>query len=488
MYNLSKARIYEVENKINNTERPLFHVTAKIGWCNDPNGWSYYDGKYHLFYQYHPYSVNWGPMHWGHVTTTDFLHWNYEKCALAPDTAIDNKGCFSGGAIEWNNKMILLYTGVSEHKQEDGSDIEIQQQCLAVLKDDEFIKSKNNPVISCNEQPEGSSIKDFRDPYLFVKDDILYALIAARGKNGHGRLLLYSAETLEKWNFVQVVAENDGSIGSMWECPSVFSVGNKDIILISPQFSKQSLDNRFHCGNDVVMLVGNWNDINKPFQIENYIPVDSGLDFYAPQVVKTPDGRIVMIGWMQNWDHCYPPENAKWYGQMSLPRELFIDDLGYICQKPICELDKIRKLRNSYKNVVLDHNSISLENVHGRILDIDIIANIKETSRFGVRVAKNEEFFTEVRFDIEDKLLRIDRRHAGAIRDALELKEVPLVDIGDKLNLRLVLDRYSLEVFIENGRQVASIAIYNTPLSADGIEFFAKGKSKFDINTYDLEI
>lgn len=425
-------------------------------------------------------------MHWGHVTTTDFLHWNYEKCTLAPDTAVDNKGCFSGGAIEWNNKMILLYTCVSEYKQEDGSNIEIQQQCLSVLEDDEYIKSKNNPVISCNEQPEGSSIKDFRDPYLFIKDDILYALIAARGKNSHGRLLLYSAETLEKWNFVQIVAENDGSIGSMWECPSVFSLGNKDIILISPQFSKQSLDNRFHCGNDVVMLVGNWNDINKQFQVENYIPVDSDLDLYAPQVVKTSDGRIVMIGWMQNWDYCYPPENVKWYGQMSLPRELFIDDLGYICQKPICELEKIRKLRNSYKNVVLDNNSISMEK--GRILDMDITANIKETSRFGVRVAKNQEFFTEVRFDIEDKLLRIDRRHAGAIRDALELKEVPLVHIGDKLNLRLVLDRYSLEVFIENGRQVASITIYNTPQSADGIEFFTKGKSKFNVNIYDLEV
>lgn len=101
---LARARAYEAEHHTPSQARPVFHAVPPVGWCNDPNGWSVYQGRYHLFYQYHPYATVWGPMHWGHATTTDFLHWEDLPCALAPDTPMDEAGCYSGGAIQWKDQ------------------------------------------------------------------------------------------------------------------------------------------------------------------------------------------------------------------------------------------------------------------------------------------------------------------------------------------------------------------------------------------------
>ena len=131
---LSEARVYEIkkEAEIAIENRPVFHLTPRVGWLNDPNGFSFYDGLYHLFYQYNPYRPFWGPMHWGHVISRDLLHWTYQPAVLAPDQPYDNgNGCFSGSAQTLDDgRQILLYTGVSWEKQSDGSMKEIQQQCI----------------------------------------------------------------------------------------------------------------------------------------------------------------------------------------------------------------------------------------------------------------------------------------------------------------------------------------------------------------------
>ena len=117
---LERVRDFEREQaqKLSADERPFFHLTPLVGWMNDPNGFCWYKGQYHLFYQYHPFSRQWGPMHWGHAVSDDLLHWTYMPCALAPDTAADAGGCFSGSAVcdERNvagfgkNAMVCFYT------------------------------------------------------------------------------------------------------------------------------------------------------------------------------------------------------------------------------------------------------------------------------------------------------------------------------------------------------------------------------------------
>ena len=132
---LEKARKYEDEQgkKIKAEDRPAFHVSPYIGWMNDPNGFSYYQGEYHLFYQYHPYDTHWNSMHWGHVVSKDLLHWEYLPAALAPDEDYDKIGCFSGSAIELEDgRQLLIYTAVDQEKMEDGTVRDIQTQAVAV--------------------------------------------------------------------------------------------------------------------------------------------------------------------------------------------------------------------------------------------------------------------------------------------------------------------------------------------------------------------
>ena len=132
---LQKARDFEARYAphITQPERAAFHVTGGIGWINDPNGFSLYQGEYHLFFQYHPYDHKWGPMHWGHVKTKDFIRWERLPVALAPDTEADCDGCFSGGAVELpDGRHLLMYTGVHKTRRADGVEEELQQQCIAV--------------------------------------------------------------------------------------------------------------------------------------------------------------------------------------------------------------------------------------------------------------------------------------------------------------------------------------------------------------------
>ena len=177
---LQKARKYEIEQEkqIKEQDRPSFHLASRVGWMNDPNGFSIYQGKYHMFYQYHPYTTQWGPMHWGHAVSEDLLHWEYLPAAIAPDETYDKDGCFSGSAIELKDgRQLLLYTGVRREEQEDGEVRDIQTQCVAIGDGINYEKYEGNPVLTQEDLPEGGSRFDFRDPKLWQEKDGSYACV-----------------------------------------------------------------------------------------------------------------------------------------------------------------------------------------------------------------------------------------------------------------------------------------------------------------------
>lgn len=482
---LKQARHYEQQQYTPAAQRPVFHATAPVGWCNDPNAFCWYGGQLHLFYQYHPYSTNWGPMHWGHAVTKDLLHWQHLPCALAPDTDADSDGCFSGGGIAWQGHHLLLYTGVSK----DDAGNQIQQQCLALGDGRNYQKYEHNPVISCDQQPLGGSRADFRDPALFTHDGALYAVVGGRGQNGHGQILLYRAQTPQHWDFVSILAQNDGSLGDLWECPSLFTLQGRTILLVSPQYMRGSADGRYHPGNNAVALLGHWAGAEDVFHREADIPLDYGLDFYAPQTVLMPDGRRVMIGWLQNWDHCCPPPAAVWYGQMSVPRELFWQD-GTLCQRPVQELDAARRLRTAHKGLHIGEAPQIVAGIKGRVLDLDLTVYTGQTGHFALRFGCGKDLYTELVFDLTAQTLCVDRRCCGGVHALLEKREAPLLPCPgtDSLRLRLLLDRFSAECFVQGGRQTVSLTMYDTPQSAEGITFYAKGGCVADVAAYDLQL
>ena len=188
-------------------ELPFFHVTGGIGWINDPNGFAPFKGEYHLFFQYYPYNTKWGPMHWGHVKTKDFIRWERLPAALAPDTDYDKDGCFSGGAVELpDGRHLLMYTGVRNVRRRNGKLESFQTQCIAIGNGIDYEKIALNPVIDASMLPEGGSTHDFRDPKIWEEDGHYYAVVGNRSEDDSGTILLFESADALHWQYVSVLA------------------------------------------------------------------------------------------------------------------------------------------------------------------------------------------------------------------------------------------------------------------------------------------
>ncbi|MCM1025001.1 MAG: glycoside hydrolase family 32 protein [Roseburia sp.] len=489
---LREARKYEETygKMIARDERPAFHLTPCTGWMNDPNGFSWYNGKYHLFYQSNPYSSVWDAMHWGHAVSDDLLHWEYLPAALAPDEACDRDGCFSGSAVTLpDGRHLLMYTGMVRERQANGGYSEIQTQCLAVGDGMDYEKYEKNPVLDERDIPEGGSRYDFRDPKIWREEDGSYrCVIGNRSADGSGQILLYSSPDGFSWHYVKVLAANRNRFGRMWECPDFFPLDGKQILIVSPQ-DMLPAGFEFHNGNGTLCLIGEYNRETEEFTEISHQSIDYGIDFYAPQTVLTPDGRRVMIGWLQNWDTCTHRRRQEepWFGQMSLPRELSIRN-GRLYQKPVRELENMRTNKVSYENIVVS-GTIRPEGLNGRRIDMELTIRPAEGCdlyrKFAVRFAQNEQFYTSLSFRPGESVLKIDRKFSGSRRATIHQRRSLVNHRGGELKLRVILDRFSVEVFVNDGEQVLSAVLY-TDQEADGISLIADGTVNVDVTKYDL--
>lgn len=468
---LKKANDYVKSNYKEESNRPKFHFNSPVGWINDPNGFSVYKGEYHLFYQYHPYSMNWGPMHWGHCKTNDFIKWENLDIALAPDENFDNFGCYSGTAIEYDDKHIIMYTGVFRENYE-----ERQVQCIAIGDGVNYKKSKNNPVITSDLLPKNSSKVDFRDPKLFKDKDTYYSLVANKSEDGSGQLLLFSSTDLNEWKFLNILDKSNNEIGKMWECPDIFNLDDKTIILVSPQ-NMQATELEFHNGHNTIYLLGEL-DNNYKFTREIVGKIDYGLDFYAPQSIKTLDGRRIVIGWLQSWDNHILHDDCNWTGIMSLPRELTIKD-NKIYQMPIKEISNYYDKTYSIEGEFIGQD-LSFKNINGRYIDLFLDINIESDTIFLIKFACDDKFYSSISYNSNTEIFTIDRTYSGLKNDVLTKRDVSVKSIDGILKLRIILDRYSSEIFINEGEKVVSM-LFSTDINAKDIKFSFNRKTKISV-------
>lgn len=474
---LEKARQYEEENRISVKERPVFHVTPTVGWMNDPNGFSVYQGKVHLFYQYYPYDTKWGPMHWGHQVTGDMVHWQECKAALAPDKEYDKDGCFSGSAIETAKGHVLLYTGVAIDKGQ-----ERQNQCIAIGDGSEYRKTADNPVVTGEMLPEGFSRRDFRDPKIWKDGDCYYLVAGSRDEHGNGQVVLFSSMDLYNWKYEGVLAHSGGEIGSMWECPDFFSLDGTDVLICSPQDMKAK-GFEFHNGNNAVYFLGSYDKERKIFTKGKPVSLDYGLDFYAPQTTCLPDGRRVLIAWMQSWDNPFIPEGQKWKGMMTLPRELAVKN-GRLIQTPVRELERYWKNKVSYRNEQIEGER-QFEGISGRIVDFTVEILSGSFREFSVDVAANQEYFTRFTILKDKGIIEADRTYSGVARDIACIRRARIASSGERLKLRFVMDRNSVELFVNDGEMALSTVI-DTPLEAQEIRLACDGSAVVNMEKYDI--
>ena len=477
---LTEARAYERLHgaAISPEQRPLFHLSPTVGWLNDPNGFSFYQGEYHLFYQYHPYDTNWGPMHWGHCKSKDMLHWERLPAALAPDQPYDQNGCFSGSAAETpEGQHILMYTGV----RKDGNR-EFQTQCIAVGDGINYEKLPANPVITKELVPPGGSFQDFRDPKIWWDGSQWLAVAGNRTEDGSGAVLLYASRDLKDWNFKGTIDRSRNQWGKMWECPDLFPLDGQMVLLVSPQELETS-DLNFHKGYESLCLLGSWEPEKNRFIRRSVLPIDQGLDFYAPQTLLAPDGRRIMVAWMQDWDSAKcVPEGQNWFGQMTLPRELHIRN-GRLIQQPVRELERWRGERTAYENVEVS-GDMSLPGIFGRTLDLTLRLQAQD-GPFTLKFAQDNSHFTAFTFQPDCSLLTLDRSHSGLPKSHALSRTIPVRSREGLLELRLILDRFSVEAFVNGGEQTLSATLY-TPQEAAGISFQTQGKAVIHLEQYAL--
>lgn len=474
--------IKENEETIKKENKPRYHVIGDIGWINDPNGFSYYNGEYHLFYQYYPYDVKWGPMYWGHTTTKDFISWIPKPVALAPDESYDKDGCFSGSAIQVGDKHILMYTGHLEPDKEDPSLIR-QTQCIAIGNGEKYVKIKENPVIKTELLINGSNLSDFRDPKIWQKGNYFYAVVGNRHEDGSGQILLYKSEDLTNWDFVGVMCRSKNKIGRMWECPDLFELDDKDVLLMSPQEMKPET-HRFHNGNGTTYMFGELNYETGEYKYDSYEEIDGGLDFYAPQTLLTPDNRRIMIAWMQAWGRNIPSDRLGFAGMMTIPRELTVKG-NKLIQNPVREIEEYRKNKVKYNNLEID-GEVKLLHICGKIMDLTIEIPKADYTTFTIKLFKSKDHETVLSYNSVEKILTFDRSKSGSGINGLNKRTLKLENNNTEIKLRLLIDLYSVEVFINDGEYAMTSTVY-APENSQEISFSFDRPVCINVEKWDIE-
>jgi beta-fructofuranosidase len=324
--------------------RPQFHLLPAKNWMNDPNGPIYWNGQYHMFFQYNPNAAVWGDMHWNHAVSDDMIHWKHLPIALAPtpDWA-DADGCFTGSAVNDNGVATILYTGVQAVPKEratlrDGNHNYRETQCLATSRDPQLLKWQKwkEPVI---QPPNDENLAGFRDPFLWRDEasKLWYLGVASGQYKIGGRVLLYRSKDLRNWEYLHPLAsgkwrekENTNPVdsGEMWECPDFFPLGKKHVLLYST-------------AGQVFWEVGELDPQELVFYPQKRGILDHGA-YYAQKTQLDAKGNRILWGWITEKRPDSELIAAGWAGCMALPRVLSVTDDNQLQMRFAPQFDSLR--------------------------------------------------------------------------------------------------------------------------------------------------
>jgi len=448
--------------------RPQVHFSPRQHWMNDPNGLVYFEGEYHLFFQYNPLGETPGHIGWGHAVSRDLLHWQELAGALPEangemiftgsvvvDTHNSSKLCTGGKAC-----LVAIYTG---HR--DGPP-RLEAQDIAVSQDRgrTWQRYAGNPVLDLHE-PE------FRDPAVSWNEQSKSWIMAVSMPNDH-KVLFYSSPDLKAWTQVSSFGPA-GTVAGQWECPDLLRVPatrrhGKSTWALKVGLNPGSLQG----GSGEQYFLGAFD--GKTFT-QSTAPgahgwTDYGKDSYcAISYNGLRAGKLpTLIGWMDNWQYADKLPTAPWRGQMTLPRRLtwLTDSDGQsLRQQPVTAA-----LRQGTGAVVRAHLAEGQTSMPLATLSSPAELNLRftpgATQNFSLRLYSDESHWTEVGFDRVGMRLYVDRTHTGGEAPANfpARTEAPITS-GRLFDLELILDRSSLEVFAQNGTIAMTNLLLNPAVS-----------------------
>ncbi len=457
--------------------RPQLHFSPARQWMNDPNGLVYLDGEYHLFYQYHPYSNVWGPMHWGHAVSRDLLHWQELAPALYPDQL---GTIFSGSiVIDHHNSsglgqpgiapMVAIFTYHDQMAANSGSQT-FQSQGLAYSLDRgrSWQKYQANPVLA------NPGKLDFRDPKISWHAASKRWIMTLAVKN---QLSFYSSSNLLQWQHLSDFGA-ELQLGGVWECPDLVpmtiagSNKRKDVLLASINPGAPN------GGSGTFYLVGQ-------FDGQQFLPdrqpngelqlqwLDYGTDNYAGVTfTNLPTARPdpLLIGWMSNWNYATTVPTERWRSSMTLPRQLQLQQIGdslLLTSTPLAELQSHQQLVKDWPGHTLTAGASwqqqwPLQPGDSSRLQLELQPAIAGKFRLQLGNGKQQ---LQLRFDLAKRQLILDRSAAGEVSfsntfAALQQAPLFLPATPTSLKLDLILDQNSLELFINDGSTVLTSLLF----------------------------
>jgi fructan beta-fructosidase len=483
--------------------RPLFHFTPPANWMNDPNGMVFYEGEYHLFYQYYPDSTVWGPMHWGHAVSKDMVHWSHLPIAIYPDSL---GLIFSGSAVvDWNNTsgfgqngkppLVAIFTQHLMAGEKAGRH-DFQYQSIAYSNDRgrTWTKYEGNPVI-----PNTGQIHDFRDPKVIWHEDSKQWIMIFAAKD---MVQFWASPDLKKWNHLSDFGEEWGAHGGVWECPDFFSLrveGTQETKWVLLQSINPGAPNG---GSGTQYFIGDFDGttftldpaFSKDVVYGKGVWLDWGRDNYAGVTwsdIPAKDGRRLFMGWMSNWDYAQVVPTERWRSAMTLPRSLHLHRLpaGYrLLSQPVQELTSLRQQKTSIKPQAVK-DTFDLVKAHPfsansaeLMLEIELPDN--PATDFSIVLSNDLGESYRIGYNAADSTFFSDRTKAGksgfSEKFATKIHTATRSKRDKKLDLHLFFDTASCELFADRGEVVLTDIFFPTSdfthikLVAEGGEILIK--------------
>lgn len=446
------AKAQQAAGQYHEQYRPQLHFSPKAHWTNDPNGMVYFKGTYHLFFQYYPGGTTWGPMHWGHATSKDLIHWKEQLIALYPDSL---GYIFSGSAVADSNNtsgfgkngkipLVAIFTHHDPKGEKAGKD-DFQNESLAYSLDngETWTKYAGNPVL------KNSGIRDFRDPKVmwYAKEKKWVMTLATKD-----HITFYSSSDLKNWKKESEFGKEAGAHGGVWECPDLFplSLDGKTYWVLIVNLNPGGPNG----GSATQYFIGQFD--GKSFTaIDNKTKwLDYGPDEYAGITWNNTGNRRIFLGWMSNWDYANQVPTVKWRNAMTIPRELALFEMNgsiYVKSSPVSELLSLKKKGVEKKSKVLPGQYLMKINADTR-------------SDFSITLSNKNDERLVVGFDKAKDQYFIDRTKSGETNFSSNFSRIayaPRLAKTASSTLLLLVDSSSVEVFADGGKTVMTSIFFS---------------------------
>lgn len=463
--------------------RPTYHFSPPGGIVHDPNGACYWNGNYHLFYQFRPpgldESVPWEEaMHWGHAVSEDLVHWRDLPIALSPDTGPE-RSCYSGQALVEDDRVVLMYHGPGAGN------------CVATSDDEllvEFTERPENPVIPLGEDEAYTVF----DPEIWIDDGTYYSLSGTqRGERLEDSVPaahLFRSMDLVEWEYVGPFLETGEFTvpGEDAAVPNFVEFDDRDVLLC---FSH-------HRGPHY--YVGSFDRGSGSFEPDTHGRMTHGPSthsgeigsltlgtLHAPSVLTGPNDRRIAFF---NVTDGKPRDG--WGQLISLPRVLDVDERGRLTVRPPRELTRLRTASRSIPPRSIRAEEFGIPDA-GNTIEVDATIDCGTARHLGLSVLRSPDGTNEttIRYYERSDTLELDTTRSTSREDVptRPSEQAPLRLADDEpLRLQVYIDRSVIEVFA-NGRQSLTARVYPDPTHTDVAVFAGRGTAHLrSLNVHEL--